>query len=130
SFTRTIAALKECGIEAGSLLTPDQISGIQVHIYHQELAQASGDSAEETTAEGFQSGKVVTITCTEPDQIEEILRAGYLYHYGNKNSLLQREAGYEIDVILKNETIDGDTNLQGSFFKGQVPAFVLEEKGR
>ncbi|MDO4329479.1 MAG: DUF6449 domain-containing protein [Lachnospiraceae bacterium] len=128
SFTKTIAALKECGIEAGSSLTPDQISSIQVQIYHQELAEASGDYDEETTAEESQSSKVTTITCTDPEQIQEMLQAIYLYNYGNKNSLLQREPGYEIDVILKNETIDGDTDLRGSFFKGHVPAFILEEK--
>lgn len=126
SFTRTIAALKECGIEAGSFLRPDQISSIQVHIYQDELAQASGDYYEETAAEGSQSGKVSAITCTEPDEIEEILRASYLYNYGNKNSLLQGEPGYEIDVTLKKENADRYSSLQGRFIKGQVPAFVLE----
>lgn len=125
SFTRTIAALKDCGVEAGGLLTPDRISSIQVYIYPNGLASADkANDAKEAAEEG---SSVITVTCTEPEQIRELLQSGYLSDYANKNSLLRREAGYEIEVILKNENIDGNTSLRGGIFEGRVPAFLLNE---
>lgn len=128
SFTKTIAALKDCGIEVGNWLTPDRISNIQVHIYHEVLAEASEEyDAEEMAEDAAEVSNVSTITCTEPEQIEEILQSIYLYDYAGKNPLILREVGYEVEVILKKESADGDFSIEGGFYRDRVPSFILEE---
>lgn len=149
SFVKTLAALKDCGIEVGASLSPDHISNIQVHVYHdillddeeaaEEAAAAEETVSEETveeeiTAEGHVIEKTLmelsgasTFTYTDPEQIRAILESSYFYNYANKNPMLRSEAGYEVEVILKDETVDGDAGMRGSFYEGQVPAFIRDE---
>lgn len=105
SFTKTIALLRECGIEVGGMVTPEKTASITLS--YQGVAVSEDEMAAADTALGQRQRKYLSddhyamLTVTDPEQIREILAASASRTVVSQNPLMNTDAGIYIDVDMK-----------------------------
>lgn len=119
SFTKTIAALKDCGVTVGSTLDPERFSQVHITAYkgHEEDYGWKKDSAYVP----------VTVTYEDPEQIRQILAAYSSDDCRRKNGMVLREGQYEVTLVLKERDLSSSSMLSGRFIQGKVPDFVIRD---
>ena len=123
SFTKTIEALKACGVETGRILTGENVTEVKVAYSQQIEHEVHVDSAGVTYSQVYTADPVIKIY-DDPDQIRSLME-GFV-SYETNNSLVLQEPEYDLTVTLKEENGE-EMELNGTFLKDRVPDFVIQD---
>ncbi len=136
SFTKTIALLRECGIEVGGMVTPEKTASITLS--YQGVAVSEDEMAAADTVLGQRQRKYLsadhyaTLTVTDPEQIQEILEASTSCSVTSLNPLMETDGGMGIDVDMKRSDTKFAVNvgqLKSSDATTDTDADALETAG-
>lgn len=169
TFTKTIQALADCGIEVEHRYNVEDLQGIEITAYGPFTDQTESweddpgegnDLSGELTPEDLDPDSMAdpgdslsagfsekekweyaegtlqveatvdwdepyTVTYTEPEKMEEILRVFSDYGSRNKNSMLLTDTQCNVALYLSGR--DAGSTTDGSMIRGKVPAFVIED---
>lgn len=119
SFTRTQAALLECGIDLAGEMKPENIQEITVRIYRETIdEQARKAGVADSIAVQHQE---LRRTYTEQEEITAIL-AGFVPDTVRHHSVLQHcNNDYRVEIKFFSNKLN---TVSGSLFADQIPAFL------
>lgn len=133
-FEKTVAILREAGVEMADSLTPDRVERIVLRDrqYTDEPYREDGE-AEIHTDSGMslhRAGEETYLEITSPERIGEILKVSG--NYGSSDSW-ENDTRYGIEIYLSLENQknsgffrEGTEVLYFDFVKGKVPEFVTQ----
>ncbi len=150
TFTKTIQALADCGIKVDHRYAVDDLQGIEIMAYGpftdqmEDLDPNSMADPGDSLSAGFSEkekweyadgtlqaeatvdwDEPYTVTYTEPEKMEEILRVFADYGSRNKNSMLLTDSQYNVALYVSGR--DAGSTTDGEMIRGKVPAFVIED---
>lgn len=131
SFTRTIAALEDCGITVGESLRPEALGAVQISAY--------GPFGEDEDQEEFfgkeYDNEPFTITYSDPEQIQAIMENFSFSGHRDKNDMvlcsryrvypIAKE--YDIAETLEERDYYSGGSSRGQLVYGKVPDFVIRD---
>lgn len=131
SFTRTIAALEDCGITVGESLRPEALGAVQISAY--------GPFGEDEDQEEFfgkeYDNEPFTITYRDPEQIQAIMENFSFSGHRDKNDMvlcsryrvypIAKE--YDIAENLEERDYYSGGSSRGQLVYGKVPDFVIRD---
>lgn len=125
SFTKTIQALEDCGVEMKELFTAEDVEEITISGYA-PFPNEDGEEEEMTKeeAEALDDDLFCQMIYDETGDIEEILSSFISSEMAWRNGMADNDGKYDIVVKLKGR---GKQRFNGNFRRGEVPEFVAED---
>lgn len=129
SFTKTIQALKDCGVEMKELFTAEDVEYITISGYGPFADEEKPDNDFPMTkmaesADGSEEDNFYQNTYDRPEDIEKILPVFIQDERGWRNGMAETDNRYEIVVRIRGK---GRGTYHGAFRRNQVPEFVKED---
>lgn len=108
SFTKTMALLKECGIDAGTFLNADNVEKIElIGHYTKEELLSSAESEGEFAVDMMQmAGYEDTLIIKDKKEIEEILDASVSVELSYRNNLYDIDSDISVTVFVPVDRLD------------------------
>lgn len=125
SFTRTIQALSDCGIQAGDWMDPENIESIQVE-YNQQVERevhVNADGSVYYTQTSY--GDPIVFNYKEPEEIRQLMEG--FGAYNGQNQMQEMENGYSVTITMDSDKGEIQRIVTGGFLKGKVPELVAAD---